>query len=143
MATRTLVYIGLFLGVAAGCTTSRSGGSIDLSSSGGLTARGDGTALHVELDGTATRTNLDGGMQTATLDPATLADVRRKIDEAQFPTLAPTYPGCCDDYVYDVMLQQGGTTYHVSVDSEAQIPVGLSTLISTLRDIMSRPLDWH
>lgn len=142
MVLRTLVCAGFFLGMVTGCT-SHTDGLIDFRVTGGLSGRGDGTALHVEPDGTATRTNSDGGMQTTTLDPTTLTDLHGKIDDAQFPTLAPTYPGCCEHYVYDVTLQQGGATYHVSADSEAQIPAGLSTLIGTLQDIIRRPLDWQ
>ena len=142
MVLRTLMYAGFFFGVATGCT-SPADGLIDFRVTGGLSGRGDGTALHVEPDGTATRTNPDGGMQTVTLDPTTLAILHREIDDAQFPTLAPSYPGCCDHDVYDVTLQQGGATYHVSADSAAQIPAGLSTLIGTLQDIIRRPLDWQ
>ena len=149
MNIRILLTFGL---LAGGCVSDepvergRSSGELVAVSavSGGGVPGGDGTSLHIDAGGTATRTTRDNGTQTATLDAATVADVRRKIDDAQFPTLAPSYGcSCADESVYHLSAPLDGTAYEVDAATTAGTPAPLIALIGTLRDILRRPLDWH
>lgn len=145
MALRILVPLVCFA-VAGGCTNDNDNvdGPIDYRVTGGFSGGGDGTGLHVELDGTATRPKAGGGMETATLDAATLADLRGKVVHAQFATLAPMYScNCADDFVHNVSAQIDGTAHTVKADSTAEFPERLKIVIDTLQDIRQRPLDWH
>ena len=101
--------------------------------------------LHIEPDGTMTRTRMQLPAETANLDPATLEDIARKIDDAEFPALAPTYGcgGCTDDAVYTVAVQVDGAPYTVRADSTSAIPDRLRPVIDTLRNISELPLDWR
>jgi hypothetical protein len=97
---------------AAGCTGDLDG-PIDFAVRGGVAGSGDGTpSLHIELDGTATRTSATG-TQTTVLDPATMRDLRTKIEHAQVPTLDPVYLRCCDWFTYQLSVLIGGTAYTV------------------------------
>lgn len=130
--------LGLVLVTAAACSSSGTVGTIDYRVTGGLTGRGDGTALHVEPDGTATRTSPTEGMVNETLDPATLDDLHRKVQDAGFPDLEPSYGclGCGDEYVYELAVELDGQQYKVSVDSFAMNPPeSLGTLVSTLKQL--------
>jgi len=103
------------------------------------------TTMHIEPDGTVTRTNAPGPAETATLDPATLDDVARKIDDANFPTLEAMYGcgGCADDAVYTISVKIDRTAYTVQADSTANLPDRLRPVIDTLHDISELSLDWH
>lgn len=142
MALRILSSLALFAAVG-GCT-SHLDGPIDYRTGGGLSGNGDGTALHVEPDGTATRTNAGGGMETATLDFATMNDLRQKIGDAQFPTLAPEYLcDCPDEFSFLVSAQIDGNVYTVLAEGREKYPEPLKVLIVTLGEIEQRPLGWH
>lgn len=145
MALRMLV-LSFLIGAAGACGD---GGTIDgpigYRSTGGFSGRGDGTpALHIDLDGTVTREKAVGGTESAMLDRATLDDLHRKILEADFAELEPTYDCQCeDDYVYVVTVQLDGTLYTVMADSLAPPPAPLLTVIDALRAIGALPLDWR
>lgn len=141
MALRILFSLAL---AAVGGCASHLDGPIDYRTGGGLSGHGDGTALHVEPDGTATRTNAGGGMETATLDFATMNDLRQKIGDAQFPTLAPEYLcDCPDGFIYMVSTQVDGNVYTVVAGDQAQYPEPLRVVINTLKEIEYGPLGWH
>jgi hypothetical protein len=131
--------------MAGGCSSSSGmvDGPIDFSVSGGFSS--DRTALHLELDGTAMRTTAGGGTQTTVLDPETVADLHRKIEDAEFATLAPAYGcnQCADGFIYNVSVQLDGRVHTVLADSLAPWPDGLTAVIDTLEDIGMRPLDWQ
>lgn len=140
MSLRTLVPLCVTLGAAAGC--SGSDALVDYSVTGGLTGNGNGTSLHVTSTGMATRTSREGGTQTVQLDATTFGDLKRRIADAQFPSLQPTYgcPGCADGYVYEVTVEVDGSTYAAKVDQFAStVPESLQTLITTLGQIAAPP----
>ena len=140
---RTLFSLSLLAGAVGGCAT-HTDGPIDYEVTGGFTGTGDGTVLHIELDGTTVRSRPSGGTETVTLDAVTLGDLRRKIGEAQFPSLAPIYHcQCADDYVHNVSVDLDGTTYAVSADTMAPIPDRLKSVIDALKHIYSLPLEGH
>jgi len=137
MTRQCLLPLGLLLGLAAGCTSSPTRGPIDFQVTGGFAGGGDGTpSLRIEPDGTATRAG-----QTFQLDRMTLDDLDAKVEAAQFPTLAATYSGCADCYVYEVSVQLDGSSYTVAADTLAQVPPALQAVIDTLKDISQRQLD--
>ena len=141
MSLRILVPL-IFFAAIGGCT-SHVDGPIDYSVTGGFTGGGDGTALHIELDGTVTRPKAGGGTETAKLDAATLDDLRGKIDDADFASLAPKYSCCADVFIDNISVQLDGSTYKVEADRGAQIPERLKTVFDALVDLYHRPLDWH
>ena len=142
MSLRILVPL-MFFAAIGGCT-SHVDGPIDYTVTGGLSGGGDGAALHIELDGTVTRPKAGGGTETATLDAATLGDLRSKIDAADFESLAPKYScNCADNFIDNISVQLDGTVHTVAADRDAQLPDGLKTVVDTLLDIYQRPLDWH
>jgi hypothetical protein len=134
---RTCSRLGLFcvlLGSAAACTD-RGDGPIDFLVTGGFAGGGDGTpTLHIEPDGTATREFPGGGHDTTMLDPATFADLRQKIRQADFDSLEPEYRLCCDDFAYRVSVGP----HTVEADKNADIPAGLRAVIDTLSAIDRR-----
>jgi hypothetical protein len=140
MARRILLPLGFLLGAAAGCS-GHSQGPIDFQVTGGFTGHGDGTpSLRIEPDGTVTRQPTGGPTETGTLDPTTLDDLEAKVDAAQFATLAPAYTACADCYVNVVSVQLDGTSFTVQADTVAKIPMPLTTVIATLKDIALQPL---
>ena len=125
--------IGALLGGAA-CGSSNVDGPIDFEVGGGFGGGGDGTpSLHIELDGSATRTKATT-TKTATLDAATMRDLRTKIERAQIPTLAESYERCCDMFSYRVSVLLDGTAYTVtgtkatSHDQPARLQLVFDTL---------------
>lgn len=144
MLIRMLLASGLLAGVIGGCA-SRTDTALDAPVDYQLVAfdATKSTALHIEPDGTVTRTRIQQPTETATLDPATLDDVARKIEQAGFPTLEPMYGcgGCVDDPVYTITVQVDGASYTVQADRD--FPDRLRPVIDTLRSISERPLDWH
>jgi hypothetical protein len=108
-----------------------SDGAIDYSRSGGFV--GLQLGVRVEPDGKATRHNPDGSTEIEQLDPTTMAELRRKIDDARFPTLDPEYScNCADDFLHTITVQVDGTDYTVMVDDSATYPDRLRPLIDTL-----------
>src|SRR5262249_11287200 len=106
---------------ASGCATDhvmgQVDGPIDYRVTGGISGGGDGTSLHVELDGTVTRHTNDKGTQTATIAPMTLDDLRQKILDARFATLAAQYPGSVvDGFADNVSVHVDGNVYTVTAD---------------------------
>jgi hypothetical protein len=107
------------------------------------------TALHIETDGTVTRTvthivsptEKPSTTETATLDRATLDDLARKIDDAQFSTLEPMYGcgGCVDHSVHTITVRIDGAPYMVQADKD--YPDRLQPVIDALRDISERSFD--
>lgn len=103
------------------------------------------TTLHLEPDGTVTRTRSNLPTDTVRLAQATLDDIARKIEDAGFSTLEPTYGcgGCTDDAVYTITVGIDGARYTVQADSMSDFPDRLQPVIDTLRDISELPLDWQ
>jgi hypothetical protein len=146
MMTRILLVSGLVVGVIGGCA-SRAETTLDAPVDYQLRAfeATQHTMLHIEPDGTATRTRPHHPPESAKLDQATLDDLARKIEEAGFPTLEPTYGcgGCTDDAVYTIAVQVDGAPYTVQTDSMSDFPDQLRPVIDALRSISELPLDWH
>lgn len=122
--------------LAVGCA-SHTDELLDYRVTGGLAGSGDGTSLQLHTDGTGTRTSRAGGTVTVALDAIALADLRRKIAAAQFPTLQPIYgcDGCADQFVYQVAVQLDAGRHEVSVDFDAAVPDGLQALLATLQQL--------
>lgn len=108
------------------------------------TVRTEFTDVHIDPDGTMTRTHIVGPTETLVLDPSTVADLRRAILDAQFPTLAPRYGcgGCADDAVHTITVELGGRSYTVEAEEhDANVPVHLRPAIETLYAISQTPVD--
>ena len=139
MSPRTLAPLCLALGAATACTSPDT--LVDYSVSGGFAS--GSTTLHVTTDGVATRTSALDGTHTLKLDAFNFADLKQKIDDAQFPGLQPAYPcaGCADEFVYEVTVQLDGHTYATKVEGLdiAVYPASLKTLLNTLDTIAAPP----
>jgi hypothetical protein len=132
---RALAILSLLLAGAASACTSTTEGSVDFAVSGGFAGNGDGTTpLHIEPDGTLLRTRPTHN-ELSVLDPAVTADLYDKIANARFATLDPMYPACCDDYVYVVTVEVGGSLYVVQAHTLAKIPDRLQAVIDALTGI--------
>lgn len=148
MMTMRILVLGCLIGAAGGCT-STSTGTIDgpigyLATSSSAPPRIPTLEMRVELDGTAVRPAIGGGTESATLDRATLDDLRAKILDAQLPMLDPVYLcDCADANVYLVSAQIDGQGYAVSARDLAPHPARLETAIDALQRIIQLPLDWH
>jgi hypothetical protein len=138
------VLVGGVLG-AAGCT-SEVNGPIDYRVTGGFSGQGDGTLLSIEVNGAATRNAPDRrGTQTAQLPPATVDDLRTKLDDANFAALDPVYGcSCADEFIHVISVGAESGSHHTVAASElAVVPPALKTVIDTLKDIHDGPFDWH
>lgn len=128
-----LVSLALFA-LASGCT-STTDGSIDFEVTGGFAGNGDGTTpLHIEPDGRLLRTRPTHD-ELSVLAPEVTRDLYDKVADAQFATLDPMYLACCDDYVYVVTVEVGGTPYVVQAQMLAKIPGRLHAVIDALKGI--------
>ena len=123
-----------------GPVTSMLDGQVDLVAAGGLSGGGDGNALHVEPYGTVTRTTKVAGTQTFRLDTEAIDALRSQITAAQFPTLEPSYARVPDEFTYHLAVDISGTTYRVTVGTMDQLPARLSTLMTALKDLTTRPI---
>lgn len=82
------------------------------------------------------------GPVVVALDAAAFDDLKRKIADAQFPTLQESYgcPGCADGSVYVVEAEIEDQHYEVAIDGRGhQYPDTLQTLFVTLQDLAGQP----
>jgi hypothetical protein len=149
-----LQCIVLFALGTAGCA-GQSDTIIDYQRTGGLAGLNE--SRHITIDGTITRPKTGGGTETATLDPTTVDDLERRLEAADFPTLAPAYGcgGCPDVIVYTLLVPADRTTgrtagritnratYRVTAYDSGELPAQLRPLIAALGAISERSLDWH
>jgi hypothetical protein len=136
MSLRILVVSGLTLGAVGACTNDGGGadGTIDYTRAGGFS--GARLSLHVDPDGTATRVKTDGTTVTIQYADVTLAELKRGVDDAKFPTLEAAYScDCADDYLHTISVRVGGSDYTVMADDTAAYPDRLRPLIDTLKDL--------
>lgn len=130
MSLRLLAFSGLTLGAVGACTDDGNG-AIDYQRTGGFA--GERRSLHVEPGGKATRIKTNGSTVITQLDPAMLAELQRKVDDARFPTLEAAYScNCADDFLHTISAHVDGTEYTVMVDDSAVYPDRLRPLIDTL-----------
>ncbi|HEY0985819.1 MAG TPA: hypothetical protein VGD80_02165 [Kofleriaceae bacterium] len=136
MSLRILVVSGLTLGAVGACTNGGDGpdGTIDYSRAGGF--GGARLSLHVDPDGKATRVKTDGTTVTIQYADVTLAELKRGVDDARFPTLEAAYScDCADDFLHTISVRVGGSDYTVMADDTAAYPDRLRPLIGTLKDL--------
>jgi hypothetical protein len=97
-------------------------------------------AVAVQAGGAATLTERAQLSGTAQLPPARLAEIRAKLDAAQFFTLQDRYDqgGVADDIYYTITATQDGQTKSVTVaevGGKAGTPPPLIDLITNLREL--------
>lgn len=94
-------------------------------------------SLQIGTDGMAIkRSPSQGTMTIVQLDAATLDDLKRKLGDAQFPTLQRVYgcPGCADGPAYAIDAAIDDQRYEVGIDGEGRdYPDTLQTLFLTLQ----------
>jgi hypothetical protein len=97
-------------------------------------------AVAVQAGGAATLTERAQLSGTAQLPPARLAEIRAKLDAAQFFTLQDRYDqgGVADDIYYTITATQGGQTRTITVaevGGKPGTPQSLIDLITNLREL--------
>jgi hypothetical protein len=134
---RLLMTAALVVLAAGGCTDSKDG-AIDYQLTGGFV--GIHASVHIDPDGKLSGTKQNGSAVTGQLDTAELADLRSKVDQAQFSTLQPMYDcSCADDLLHTITVDVGGTEYTVKADGTADYPDRLKPLIDALEEMTSVP----
>jgi hypothetical protein len=134
---RFLVLCGLVVLASGGCTDSKDG-AIDYQLTGGFV--GLHASVHVDPDGNLSGTKQNGSAVTGQLNAAALADLRGKVDQAQFSTLEAMYDcNCADDLLHTITVEVDGTEYTVKADGTADYPDRLKPLIDALEEMTSAP----
>jgi hypothetical protein len=106
-------------------------GALDYERTGGFVSTR--TSMHVDAAGKMTWMKTDGSTTTTTLPAATVADLRAKVDQAEFLTLQPAYRcSCNDDIVHKIEVLIAGTPHMVVVDDSSDYPARLRPLVDTL-----------
>jgi hypothetical protein len=107
--------------------------------SGGIKA-----SARIEPDGKMTRTTLEGERDVTTLAPAALADLQRKLDDAQLSTLQPVYActACPEHLTHTISVQIDGAAYTVRIADMADIPDRLAPLIDLLGQACHVAVPW-
>jgi hypothetical protein len=118
---------------------------------------GAGASLHIAQDGTASRSSPNLGVQTAVLDPATVADLHAQIEAADFPALEASYIPCqgpgdgiCPPLAFGpfhVTAQVAGDSYTTGGDLailsyDDGVPSGFLATVRSLQNIIENS-DWH
>jgi hypothetical protein len=101
-------------------------------------------SARIEPDGVMTRLTLEGERDVTTLDPSALAELRRKVEDAQLSTLAPVYPctGCPEHLTHTISVQVEGTTYTIRASDMANVPDRLGPLIDALAQACHVGVPW-
>ncbi|HSS03059.1 MAG TPA: hypothetical protein VLM79_38620 [Kofleriaceae bacterium] len=134
---RFLVSCGLVVLASGGCADSKDG-AIDYQLTGGFI--GLHASVHIDPDGKLSGTKQNGSAVTGQLDAAALAELRGKVDQAQFSTLQPMYDcNCADDLLHTITVDVDGTEYTVKADGTADYPDRLKPLIDALEEMTSVP----
>ena len=111
-----------------------------------ITPAGIPKLLRIKPDGTATKPGLGNVPRHATLDAATMDDLRGKIAAAQFSSLSPTYLCDCGFVpLYGVAVLLDGSVYTAVSDKmpPTVTPAGLTTVLDTLEQIYDNVAIWY
>jgi len=121
------------LTLAVGCAGDGSS-LVAYDATGGLSGDGVGASLTVDRDGAAVLASHRDQSKTLSFDATVVADLQRKIADADFPQLRSEYlcSSCVDVYRHVITASAAGRYYTVTVDDGAG-PEKLTPLIDTLR----------
>lgn len=107
-------------------------------------AGGVKASARIEPDGVMTRLTLEGTRDVTTLEPAALAELRRKVEDAQLSTLDRVYPctGCPEQLTHTISVQVDGTTYTIRASDMASVPDRLGPLLDALGQACHVGVPW-
>lgn len=115
--------------------------TIELTSSGGLTGRGNG-AVVIDSNGAVAITDSGGKRCTFTATADELRRIEALVAESQPGTWNPSYKPentCCDRFEYALKLERDGKTYTTEwIDDPLPMPKELTALANAIRSLRCR-----
>lgn len=131
MSLRIILLLGVVVS-ASGCL----GDGIEYRITGSI--GGPGGYLYIGASGEMTRVIGDDAKDMRVLDAMVMEDLWQRVDDAEFATLAPSYPdGCCADQVaFYIEVQRSGTFYAVNATFGGDFPERLLPLVGALQTLL-------